>query len=85
MDERRINTHCNVSEHDRRLENIEKTVNDIYHRLFVSNGKQSIIDQLNRHEQFFNVVTRIIWIGAVPVIGGLIGFMWWGITVYAKQ
>lgn len=84
MEENRQNDFCNIVNHGKRLESIEDTVLKIYDRLFVSNGKQSIIDQLKEHKDFIDSIKWGVKIAMIPVIAGIAGFLLWAVASYAK-
>ena len=70
---------------DRYAEDTNKKVNLMYDRMFVSNGKKSLISQIDEHDGFIEGMKKVLW-GIGGTLGaGFMVFVWWGFTVYAKQ
>ncbi len=57
---------------DDKLSRVERMVEDIHHRLFLGNGKPSMMTQLDRHEQQLGVFRWVIGVLFVAVVTVLV-------------
>lgn len=57
---------------DDKLGRVERMVEDIHHRLFLGNGKPSMMTQLDRHEQQLGVIRWVIGVLFVAVVTVLV-------------
>lgn len=54
-----------------KLDKLDRTMNDIHHRLFIDNGAPSIQTRLDRHEQTLANLTKMTWASITVALGVL--------------
>ena len=89
-EEKRVNSIESVlisqGEMKQMLLSIKENMSTLSERVGTQNGRVSNLElHSDRHGRFIGTVQRIAWICIVPILGGFIGFIWWGIVSYAQQ
>lgn len=54
-----------------KLDKLDRTMNDIHHRLFIDNGSPSIQTRIDRHEQTLSNLTKMTWASITVALGVL--------------
>lgn len=54
-----------------KLEEMDRTIKDIHHRLFIDNGSPSIQTRLDRHDQTLSNLTKMTWASITVALGVL--------------
>lgn len=54
-----------------KLEEMDRTIKDIHHRLFIDNGAPSIQTRLDRHDQTLSNLTKMTWASITVALGVL--------------
>lgn len=90
MEEKRHNSIENVlyaqGEMKQILINIKDDLLALNAKVAHQNGRVGTLEKhIDRHGSFIGTVQRIAWICIIPILGGFIGFIWWGIVSYAQQ